>query len=118
MKTMKILFASAALVFAAQGAMATDSINMGYMQLSETVSYADLDINKAEGAQALYNRLNRAAKTVCAPLKGRDLQRATDHRACIGEALANAVGEVNQPLLTQHHKSRGTDISSAIVAKR
>jgi UrcA family protein len=118
MKTMKTLFVSAALVFAAQGAMATDSISIGYTQLSETVSYADLDINKAEGAQALYNRLNRAAKNVCAPLRDRDLKRNMAHRSCVSEAIANAVGEVNQPLLTQHHKSRDTDVSSAIVAKR
>jgi UrcA family protein len=118
MKTMKTLLVSAALVFAAQGVGAADSISVGYTQLSETVTYADLDVNKAEGAQALYKRLNRAAKTVCAPLKGRALQRATEHRACIGEALANAVGEVNQPLLTQHHKSLGANTSSAIVAKR
>ena len=118
MKTMKTLFASAALVFAAQGAMATDSISVGYTQLSETVSYADLDINKTEGAQALYNRLGRAAKNVCAPLRDRTLKRTMQHRNCISEAVANAVGAVNQPLLTQHHKSRGAEASSAIVAKR
>jgi UrcA family protein len=118
MKTMKTLFASAALVFAAHGAMATGSISVGYTQLSETVSYADLDINKAEGAQALYNRLNRAAKNVCAPLRDRDLKSIVEHRDCVSEAIANAVGAVNQPLLTQHHKSRGADASSAIVAKR
>ena len=118
MKTMKTLFVSAALVFAAQGAMAADSINMSYTQLSETVSYADLDVNKAEGAQALYNRLNRAAKNVCAPLRDRDLKRIQEHRSCVSEAIANAVGEVNQPLLTQHHKSRGDETSPAIVAKR
>lgn len=118
MKTMKTLFASVALMLAAQGASAGDTISVGYTQLRETVSYADLDVNKAEGAQALYKRLNRAAKTVCAPLRGRDLTRAGEHRACVGEALANAVGEVNQPLLTQHHNARGADASSAIVAKR
>ena len=118
MKTMKTLVASAALVFAAQGAMAADSINIGYTQLSETVSYADLDINKTEGAQALYSRLNRAAKNVCAPLRDRNLERHVKYRSCVSEAIANAVGEINQPLLTQHHKSRGTEISSAIVAKR
>jgi UrcA family protein len=118
MKTMKTLLVSAAFVFAAQGAMAADSISVGYTQLSETVRYGDLDVNKAEGAQALYKRLNRAAKTVCAPLQGRDLQSSIEHRTCIGEALANAVVDVNQPLLTQHHKSLGADTASAIVAKR
>lgn len=118
MKTMKTLLASAALVFAAQGAMAKDSVNIGHTQLSETVSYADLDMNKAEGAQRLYKRINRAAKNVCAPLRERDLKSNVQHRSCVSEAVANAVGEVNQPLLTQHHKSRGTDTSSAIVAKR
>lgn len=118
MKTMKTLFVSAALLMAAHGASAADSITVGYTQLSEKVTYTDLDVNKAEGAQALYKRLNRAAKNVCAPLRGRELSRATAHRACIGEALANAVGEVNQPLLTQHHNARGSDASTAIVAKR
>lgn len=118
MKTMKTLLVSAALVMAANSASAADSINVGYTQLSEKVSYGDLDVNKAEGAQALYKRLNRAAKNVCAPLRGRDLSRSKAHRACLGEALANAVSEVNQPLLTQHHNSRGSDASTAIVAKR
>ena len=118
MKTMKTLFASVALVFAAQGAMAADSVNVSYTQLRETVSFADLDINKVEGAQALYSRLNRAAKIVCAPLQDRALHRRLAHRGCVSEAIANAVGDVNQPLLTEHHKSRGVDSSSAIVAKR
>ena len=118
MKTMKTMLVSATLMLAAQGAMATDSIKVGYTQLSETVSYADLDVNKTEGAHALYNRLNRAAKNVCAPLRDRDLKRTQEHRSCVSEAVANAVAVVNQPLLTQHHKSRGVETSSAIVAKR
>lgn len=118
MKNLKAILASAALVFAAQAAHSAEAVSVGYTQLSETVRYADLDVNKPAGADALYKRLNRAAKNVCAPLKVKDLARGAQHRSCVNEALANAVAYVNQPLLTEHHRSRGAYSATAIVAKR
>ncbi len=118
MNKVKGLLAAAALVLTAQAAHSADAVSVGFTQLSETVKYGDLDLNRDEGVGALYQRLNRAARSVCAPLRAREMHRAKQYRGCLSEALANAVSDVNQPLLTELHRSNGSQSARAIVAKR
>ncbi len=40
---------------------------------------------------------------MCKPLEGRDLRQALERRACVSEAIARAVTDVNQPTLTAYH---------------
>ena len=50
---------------------------------SIVVHFADLDLSRSEGAAVLYQRLNGAAETVCAPLDGRHLGRhMSSRRVC------------------------------------
>jgi UrcA family protein len=66
-----------------------------------TVNFAELDIDKPAGAKKLYKRLRNAAETVCG---GR--QAVREHRGarhCYNAALAQAVIDVNKPLLTALH---------------
>jgi UrcA family protein len=118
MSKARAILLAAALAMGAQVAQATDSVAVGEVRLSETVKYGDLNLNREEGVSRLYKRLNRAAKNVCEPLRGRQLMESAKHRVCVSEALANAVAEVNQPLLTQYYHSKGESSSTAIVAKR
>jgi UrcA family protein len=73
---------------------------------STTVRYGDLDLTRREGAEALYRRLQGAAEQLCAPLKSRALYLATPHRACIEQAIAEAVTKVDRPLLTAYWQSK------------
>jgi UrcA family protein len=95
--------ASAALALcaclAAYGASAEPSTK------SVAVSFADLDLSKAAGAQTLYKRIKAAARQVCGP---RDLYTHVgsqkQFRKCYDTAVANAVAEIDRPSLTALYK--------------
>jgi UrcA family protein len=70
------------------------------------VRFPDLDLSKIAGAKTLYSRISLAARIVCRPLEGGDLQRAEQHQACVDQAVAGAVANVNRPLLSQYHQLR------------
>jgi UrcA family protein len=66
-----------------------------------TVNFAELNIDKPAGAKKLYKRLRNAAATVCG---GRQMIREyRSAKRCYADALAQAVIEVNKPLLTELH---------------
>lgn len=71
-----------------------------------TVSYADLDLAKPQGVDALYARLKGAAKAACGDPDARNLREKALVRACRDEALANAVEGVNHDALTAKHLQR------------
>ncbi len=66
---------------------------------SAVVSYGDLNIRSAEGAQALYRRIAAAARQVCPLPDPRDLVRAGSVHACREAAIARAVRDINNPPL-------------------
>lgn len=118
MSKIRTFVVATALALSAQAVHAADNISVSHTQLSRTVSYADLDLNRSEGISVLYKRLNSAAKNVCAPLEGRLLSQKQNYKECVGEALSNAIADVNQPLLTQHYRNKDSKAATAIVAKR
>jgi UrcA family protein len=66
---------------------------------TKTVNFADLDISTADGAQALYERIETAARSVC---RDADFKVVRDCRA---RAIADAVKGVGSPLLSAAHRS-------------
>jgi UrcA family protein len=74
---------------------------------SVKVSYADLNLSTLAGADALYRRIERAARTVCG---SDDMRERLGHwrawRNCYDSAIANAVAKVNSPLLSAVHSSK------------
>jgi UrcA family protein len=66
---------------------------------TKTVTFADLDISTADGAQALYERIATAARSVC---RGEEIRFA---HACRTRAIADAVKDVGSPLLSAMHRS-------------
>ena len=74
--------------------------------LTAVVHFADLDISSMEGTKRLYVRLRSAAAEVCEPLESASAWGASEHRACINEAIADAVATINRPLLSQYHRSQ------------
>jgi UrcA family protein len=65
------------------------------------VRYADLDLSTAQGLEALYQRLTRAANRACdqfgVRLSTTTLRR---HIACVSKSMTDAVGKVAHPALT------------------
>jgi UrcA family protein len=91
------LFTGAVLAAAAPaGAQTTED------PISVSVSYADLDIGHAAGAEVLLQRIKSAAVRACggAPHK-RALRQRAAFDDCRVTAISQAVAEVNSPALTE-----------------
>lgn len=59
------------------------------------VSFADLNLNSAEGQAALVARIHRAAEAVCGPEPdSRDLKRQPAYRQCMKQSVDTAVAAI------------------------
>ena len=80
----------------------------GIKGVSVKVSYADLNLEKQEGAKALYRRLQHASKKACG-FRGLNVlgsvRSVTVSRRCMRETLSAAVEKVDNELVTQLHNS-------------
>jgi UrcA family protein len=85
-----------------QAALADNSI---YTTEQKTVSYADLDLSNPAGAQALYDRIRKAASSVCGEIEDTQFEHKVFFRECYDQAVANAVAEANRPTLTALYNS-------------
>ena len=65
---------------------------------SVTVQFGDLNLSNPQGAAALYGRIVQAAHEVC-DFDNDDLASRNATRACIDNAVADAVTEVGHPEL-------------------
>jgi len=67
---------------------------------SQTVHFADLDLDKPLQAAKLLSRLKSAAREVCRPLDSGTLRQKHIFATCVDFALSNAVARVDRPVLT------------------
>jgi UrcA family protein len=83
---------------------------------SQVVRYDDIRIISPVGAAVLFARLRTAALLACGgPVDGPpQLARQQRTDACVRDALAKAVSDVNHPVLTQYYESR----RNAVVPSR
>ena len=79
------------------------------------VRYADVDLSRIDGAITVYGRIRQAANAVCESLDSRVLGLAEKHRACVNQAIADAVASVDRPLLSQYHQLRTKGDKGALV---
>jgi UrcA family protein len=93
-----VLALSAALLLGCSTAALAAPSRVGEVA-TKTVKFADLDISTAEGAEALYERIVAAARSVC-----RDSDSRVS-RECRARAVADAVRGVATPLLSAAHRS-------------
>jgi UrcA family protein len=75
----------------------TDSIN---------VSYVTADVSTSEGAQALYEHIQRAAKLVCHEPNIRELTEYRVYQKCFDRAVDAAVAKVDSSALTALHRNK------------
>ena len=80
---------------------------------SVTVRYADLDLSSPAGANALYQRIQAAAKQVCSA--GADPIEQISRRGCYRRAVDNAVRKVNSPLLIAVHSGKPAGMTAMVV---
>jgi UrcA family protein len=67
------------------------------------VHFGDLDLSHRTGAAVLYARIRSAADRVCTPLLATDLEAIAVAKRCKQQAIAQAVADVNKPLLWSYH---------------
>jgi UrcA family protein len=73
---------------------------------SVKVSFADLDLANSKGIDTLYARVTAAAHQVCDVGGTRDLSTWANERACVSQAIANAVRDL-----------RDTRVASSLAAR-
>ena len=72
----------------------------------QVVRFHSLDLSRIDGVTTLYGRLRNAARAVCDPFTSREMWILEEQRACMDKAIADAVGSINRPLLSQYHQDR------------
>lgn len=72
----------------------------------QVVSFADLNLDHDAGAEKLYRRIASAAREICWTGGVMERVMATRMRRCVEQATAQAVAEVNAPLLSRYHATR------------
>ncbi len=80
---------------------------------SVRVHFADLDLGKPAGTEALYGRLQRAARVVCDTYETRLLVQGFAWQACVKSALDRAVDQVGDERLTAYHLAHGSRSATA-----
>lgn len=70
------------------------------------VSLAGLELSTPKGAEMVYGRIRSAAKIVCQVDQSRELERMTRARACFRDAVDDAVGQADRPVLSALHARR------------
>ncbi len=74
---------------------------------TETVRYDDIRLISAVGAAVLYGRLQSAAQRACGgPLETVPLVQRKAFKVCVDDAVAKAVADVNNPMLTWYLESK------------
>ena len=68
-----------------------------------TIAYGELDLSTTDGAQALYQRIKRAARKVCQTNGLMSVERHRRARECYDRVVADAVSQVNRPLVASVH---------------
>lgn len=85
---------------------------------AKSVDYSDLNLAKKADVTRLYGRITLAANTVCRPFDGKDAQRTSRFHHCVNDAVAQAVAQVDSPLLTQRYAAaRREGILSPLVSR-
>lgn len=98
--TYSVLFAIAAVT----AATATAGPRISHYERSATVYVADLDLATEPDAQALYERIGHAARSICtADELSFDNKKRHHWRECVETAVARAVDRANAPLLMAIH---------------
>ena len=70
---------------------------------SVQVRFADLDLSKQAGAEALYRRIQGAARLVCGRVDQREVQRYRMARQCYEETIDAAIKKVDLSTLYAVH---------------
>jgi len=84
---------------------------------SLALHYHYQELSTLGGATSLYQRIERAARFVCGD-EGRRMDERSDWKRCYRNAVAGAVTEVNNPLLTAIHRQQLGELHETAMLSR
>ncbi|HXZ58723.1 MAG TPA: UrcA family protein [Steroidobacteraceae bacterium] len=82
---------------------------------SETVKFADLNVDSPAGVQALYDRIHAAAKRVCSSY---DPFQQIAAGSCTRKAEARAIEKLSLPQLTAFYQTKTSGQPQPLIANR
>lgn len=104
-RTLHIALASVATLAFAAPAFAQNETTQPQ---SRVVTYGDLNLNSAAGADALVRRIDNAAEQVCGSNDGRtNTRQAYINRNCETEATENGVYDTGNPIVIARYEGSG-----------
>jgi UrcA family protein len=107
--TYSFLFAIAA----ATASTATAEPRISHYERTATVYVADLDLASQADAQALYERIGHAARSICtADELSFDVQKRRHWRECVETAVERAVDRANAALLMAIHLQQREQVAT------
>jgi UrcA family protein len=101
-RALAVAGAFAALTVATNSFAAAPSVDVRTV----SVRYDDLNLSSSAGVDALYRRISSAARQVCPEIYARNLNVVIAGQRCQADAIAKAVGEINNPHLAMVHAAR------------
>lgn len=104
----------AAGLFASVGVAATSAAGSS----GGVVRYGDLNLERPEGIEALYRRVNGAAEQVCGRMQSLDLVWMTEWKKCVTGAVSGAAEKINIPAFTAYTNARIGHKSGPLLAAR
>lgn len=105
LSSLRFVVASAAVLALAAPAFAQSQPDQ------RVVTYGELDLNSAAGADTLIRRIDQASEQVCGAHDGRtNTRQAMINRVCEVETAENGVADVNHPVVTARYYGSGYGI--------
>jgi UrcA family protein len=88
-------------------------------QQGQVIWYGDLDLNTRDGVEALYQRIDRAARIACGPpiMTGSRIPTFS-WQACVADAIKAAVVKLDRPALTGYYVERMAHVPDRTLAAR
>ncbi len=106
-KIAKAVVATVAVLAFSMPVYASDDAKGELKGKSEKVTFADLNLEKEAGVQALYRRLQHASKRVCGVESIKNaggVREVSDQYRCYRETLDAAVARIDNDTLTKIHE--------------
>jgi len=106
LKLVRSLLATIIVVALGAPAFASADAKSDLQGVSVKVSYADLNMEKQEGAKTLYRRLQQASRQACdirGPRNAGPVRYTVDAKRCYSKSLSIAVEALDNELLTLIH---------------
>ena len=103
--------AAAALTFLA--AASAHAETRGLTIVSTTLAYETEDLSNPMGAEKMLNRIDRAARRLCASSSPAVRHPDAQARLCHAKAVARAVATLAAPLVTAAYAARRPDVAVA-----